>query len=413
MNDTVVESGINIEEIRAQFPILQRKVNGKPLIYFDNAATNQKPQRVIDALINYYSGYNANVHRGIHTLAEEATTAFEQTRESIQQFVNARESEEITYTKGTTDSINLIAATYGRKFLKEGDEIVISAMEHHSNIVPWHMLCEEKGAILKVIPVDDAGDIIFEEYEKLLSEKTKIVSMVHVSNTLGTINPIAEVTELAHRHGAIMIVDGAQASSHIEVDVQKLDIDFYAGSAHKFYGPTGMGFLYGKRELLESMPPYQGGGEMIKEVTYEKTTYNDIPYKFEAGTPNIADVIATNEAIQFVNELGKENIGAHEDDLLEYGMKQLQEIDIFKPIGTAKKKVSVISFILEGIHHFDAGVMLDAKGVAVRTGHHCTQPLMGCFGIDGTIRASFSVYNTREEIDVLVEGIKSLRKLRG
>lgn len=392
------------------FPVLHQKVNGKPLIYFDNAATSQKPKSVIDALTGYYEGYNSNIHRGIHTLAERATTAFEETRKRAQQFINSREAEEIIFTKGTTDSINLVASTFGRKFINEGDEIIITTMEHHSNIVPWQLLCEEKGAILKVIPINEAGEIIFEEFEKLLSEKTKLVSVVYASNSLGTVNPVEKIITKAHEVGAKVLLDGAQAAAHIVLDVQKLNCDFLALSAHKAYGPTGTGILYGKREILEKIPPYQGGGEMIKDVSFNGTTYNDIPYKFEAGTPNIADVIAFKFAMDFIDELGKTNIAQHENDLLAYSTSQLQTVDGLKLVGTAKDKVSVSSFIVDGIHHFDLGMLLDAKGVAVRTGHHCTQPLMDNFCIEGTARASFAVYNTKAEIDVMIEGLHDIVK---
>lgn len=407
---TIVSSGLDIQKIRDMFPVLHQEVNGKPLIYFDNAATSQKPKSVIDALTGYYEGYNSNIHRGIHTLAEKATTAFEETRKRAQQFINSREAEEIIFTKGTTDSINLVASTFGRKFINEGDEIIITTMEHHSNIVPWQLLCEEKGAILKVIPINEAGEIIFEEYEKLLSEKTKLVSVVYASNSLGTVNPVEKIIAKAHEVGAKVLLDGAQAAAHIVLDVQKLNCDFLALSAHKAYGPTGTGILYGKREILEKIPPYQGGGEMIKDVSFNGTTYNDIPYKFEAGTPNIADVIAFKYAMDFIDELGKTNIAQHENDLLAYSTSQLQTVDGLKLVGTANDKVSVSSFIVDGIHHFDLGMLLDAKGVAVRTGHHCTQPLMDNFCIEGTARASFAVYNTKAEIDVMVEGLHDIVK---
>ncbi|NBA87623.1 SufS family cysteine desulfurase [Emticicia sp. CRIBPO] len=402
--------GLDIEKIRQDFPILHQQVNGKDLIYFDNAATTQKPLPVLEALSEYYGKYNANIHRGIHFLAEKATSAFELTRKAFREFLNASSTEEIIFTYGTTDGINLVAQTYGRKFLKEGDEIIISTMEHHSNIVPWQMLCEEKGCILKVIPIDDDGNLIFEAYEQLLNEKTAIVSVVHVSNALGTINPIKQIIEKAHEFGAVVLIDGAQASSHIDIDVQALDVDFYVLSAHKLYGPTGMGILYGKKDLLNAMPPYRGGGEMIKEVTFEKTTYNDLPYKFEAGTPNIADVVAAKIALDYVKNLGKENIAAYENELLEYATEKLQKIEGLKIIGQAREKVSVISFVMEGIHPQDVGVILDQQGIAVRTGHHCTQPLMQRFGIPGTSRASFAVYNTKEEIDKLVAGIEKVKK---
>lgn len=404
-------SALDISKIREQFPVLQQEVNGHSLVYFDNAATTQKPKVVLDALNDYYTTMNANIHRGVHTLADRATTAFEETRDSIQAFINAREREEIIFTKGTTDGINLVATSWGRANVKEGDEIIISALEHHSNIVPWQMLCESQGARLRVIPVDENGDIRLEEFDKLLSERTKLVSIVHASNALGTINPVEEITRKAHAKGAVVLIDGAQASAHLPLDMQALDCDFYVFSGHKLYGPTGSGILYGKRSLLEAMPPYQGGGEMIKEVTFEKTTYNEVPYKFEAGTPNIADMVALRYAIDFVNELGKENIAAHEERLLAYATEKLSKIEGLRLIGTAKKKVSVVSFVVEGVHHFDIGMMLDAKGIAVRTGHHCTQPLMKLFAIDGTVRASFSVYNTTEEIDRLADGLLAIIKM--
>ena len=408
--NAVATTRLDIEKIRKQFPVLNQQVNGKPLVYLDNAATNQKPQRVIDALTKYYERDNANIHRGIHTLAERATKAYEQTRHAMQQFIRAKHVEEIIFTRGVTESINLVASSYGRAFLKEGDEVIISGLEHHSNIVPWQMICEEKKAILKVIPVTDIGEIDLGAYHKLLSAKTKIVAVNHASNSLGTINPIKEIIEAAHTYNAVVLIDGAQASAHLDIDVQDLNCDFYCISSHKMYGPTGTGILYGKKELLEKMPPYMGGGEMIKEVTFTKTTYNDLPYKFEAGTPNIADVIALNEAILFINELGKENIAAHESELLSYTVKKLSTIPHVKLVGTAKEKVSVQSFVIEGIHHFDIGQMLDTRGIAVRTGHHCTQPLMDRFGIEGTVRASFSIYNTKDEVDQLAGGIERIIK---
>ena len=396
---------INIEKIRQEFPVLHQQVNGKPLAYLDNAATSQKPKRVIDKLVGYYEGYNANIHRGIHTLAEKATKAYEATREEARKFLGAQHVEEIIFTRGVTESINLVASSYGRAFIHEGDEIIISELEHHSNIVPWQILCEEKNAKLKVIPVNDSGEIDQDQYKTLLTNKTRLVAINHASNSLGTINPIKEMIRLAHEIGAVVLVDGAQSAAHLPIDVQKLDADFYCVSSHKMYGPTGVGLLYGKKEWLEKMPPYMGGGEMIKDVTFAKTTYNDLPYKFEAGTPNIADVVAFREAIAFVNELGKENIGQYEHELLKYATEKLSQVKGIRLIGTAKQKVSVVSFVIEGIHHFDVGQMLDARGIAVRTGHHCTQPLMDRFGIEGTVRASFLVYNTKEEIDSLVEGI--------
>lgn len=401
---------LNINNIRSQFPILHQQVNGKPLVYFDNAATTQKPQRVIDALNKYYTLDNANIHRAAHTLASRSTEYFEQTRKAIQQFINAKEDAECIFAKGVTESINLVAQSWGRKFLQAGDEVVITTMEHHSNIVPWQMICEEKGAILKVIPINDAGELLMEEFEKLLSPKTKIVACVWVSNALGTINPVKGIIEKAHAVGAKVLLDGAQACSHLEVDVQALDCDFLTISSHKLYGPTGVGVLYGKRELLDAMPPYQGGGEMIKEVTFAKTTYNEIPFKFEAGTPNIADVIAFKYALDFVNEHGKPAIAKHEDELLRHFVNGINEIHGIKLVGTASQKVSVQSFVLTNMHHFDVGMMLDAKGIAVRTGHHCTQPLMQRFGLDGTVRASFAVYNTIEEADILIESLRKLAK---
>jgi cysteine desulfurase/selenocysteine lyase len=403
---------LNIDKIRADFPILHQSVNGKPLVYLDNAATTQKPQTVLDALANYYEKNNANIHRGIHVLAEKATTAFEDTRKTVAKFMNSESPEQIIFTYGTTDGINLVAQTYGRKFLKEGDEILISTMEHHSNIVPWQMICEEKGCILKIIPINDKGDIELDKFDEMLTDKVKFVSIVHVSNSLGTINPIKEIIEKSHTVGAKVLIDGAQATSHLTIDVQALDVDFYVFSAHKLYGPTGMGVLYGKRDLLNAMPPYRGGGEMIAEVTFEKTTYNEIPYKFEAGTPNIADVIAVKNAIDYVNELGKENIAAYENELLAYATEKLEEIEGLRIVGKAKEKVSVISFVIEGIHPQDIGIMLDQQGIAIRTGHHCTQPLMQHYNLEGgTARASFSVYNSFEEIDRLVEGVKKVKKL--
>jgi len=406
-------NSLDITSIRNDFPILNEVVNGKQLVYFDNAATTQKPRMVLDALSGYYEHYNANIHRGIHHLAEKATAAFEDSRRRLQAFINAALSEEVIFTYGTTDAINLVAQTYGRRFLKEGDEIIISTMEHHSNIVPWQMLCEEKGCILKVIPINDEGEILMDEYEKLLNERTKFVSVVHVSNALGTINPVKEIIARAHEVGAKVMVDGAQASSHLLIDVQDLDCDFYGLSLHKIYGPTGMGILYGKKELLDAMPPYRGGGEMIKEVTFAKTTYNELPYKFEAGTPNIADVVAAKFALDYVDLLGKENIASHENHLLEYGTLALKEIEGLRIIGNAKEKVSVISFVIDGIHHQDIGVLLDQQGIAVRTGHHCTQPLMQRFGITGTTRASFAVYNSIDEVDLLIKGLHKVKKMLG
>ena len=403
---------LNTDAIRDLFPVLHQEVNGKPLIYLDNAATTQKPKAVIEALTAYYEKDNSNIHRGAHTLADRATRYYEQTRSLIREFINSKEEAEIIFTKGTTEGINLVASSYGRANISQGDEVIISTMEHHSNIVPWQMLCQEKGAVLRIIPINDRGEILMESFEGLLNEKTKFVSIVHVSNALGTINPVKEIISKAHRAGAKVLLDGAQSISHLPIDVQLLDCDFYAFSAHKLYGPTGLGVLYGKREILDLMPPYQGGGEMIREVTFDKTTYNDLPFKFEAGTPNIADVIAFQKALEFVRSLGKENIVTHEMDLLNYATERLNEIKGFVPLGTAADKVSVISFNIMDMHPFDVGMMLDARGIAVRTGHHCTQPLMQRFGIEGTVRASFSVYNTKSEIDQLAEGVARIAKIK-
>lgn len=399
---------IDIEKVRKEFPILHQQVNGRDLVYFDNAATNQKPKRVIDALVAYYTGYNANIHRGIHTLAEKATRAYEETREAMRAFINASSTDEIIFTRGVTESINLVAATYGRTFVGAGDEIIISTLEHHSNIVPWQFVCEANGATLKVIPVNREGELDLSVFKQHLSSKTRIVAVNHASNSLGTINPVKEIIRLAHDAGAVVLIDGAQAGAHIALDMQDLDCDFYCLSSHKMYGPTGAGILYGKKALLEKMPPYQGGGEMISEVRFEKTTYNDLPYKFEAGTPNIADVIAFRQALEFILELGHENIAAHEHELLVYATEQLARLDHVTPVGTAANKVGVLAFTVKGIHHFDIGQMLDARGIAVRTGHHCTQPLMDCYGIEGTVRASFAVYNTKKEVNQLVEGLERI-----
>lgn len=408
----ISKSLLNVEKIRKSFPILQQEVNGHPLVYFDNAATSQKPQVVIDALHHYYTRDNANIHRGIHSLAERSTANFEETRKAVQRFINAPEAEEIVFTSGTTGSINLVAQTYGRKYLQEGDEVIISAMEHHSNIVPWQMICEEKKAKLKVIPVTQDGVLQVEEYQALLSERTRIVSVVYVSNTLGTINPVKEMIQLAHDAGAKVLIDAAQAIVHLSVDVQQLDCDFLAFSGHKMYGPTGTGVLYGKREILEAMPPYQGGGEMIQEVTFAKTTYNDIPYKFEAGTPNIGDVVAMKAAIDFINGLDREAVANHENALLKKAMNGLAEIEGVRLIGTAAHKTGVASFISDRIHHFDLGMMLDAKGIAIRTGHHCTEPLMNMLNIEGTNRASFAVYNTEAEVDYFLQTVKDIIQKR-
>lgn len=407
----VKKKTFDVQSFREQFPILKREVKGYPLVYLDNAATSQKPQSVIDALVNYYTGFNANIHRGIHSLAEEATAAFEATRDAVKEFINASSREEIIFTRGTTEGINLVAATWGRANVKEGDEIIITNMEHHSNIVPWQILCEEKGAVLKVIPVDDNGELIWEEFLKLITTRTKLISVVHVSNALGTVNPVKNIIAEARKVGALVMVDGAQSTVHLDIDVQDMDCDFFAFSSHKLYGPTGIGALYGKRELLLEMPVYQGGGEMIKEVKYTGTTYNDLPYKYEAGTPNIADTIALKAAIDFINETGKDVMRAHEDELLDYATEQLQQIPGLKIIGQAKEKVSLVSFIIDKLHPQDIAILLDNRGIAVRTGHHCAQPLIDRFCIPGTTRASFAAYNTKEEIDELVKGLHRAIKL--
>ncbi len=407
---------VKISSIRESFPILNQKVNGFPLVYFDNAATTQKPRSVIEALQTYYTTDNANIHRAAHTIAARATEQFEETRRIAASFIGAREAEECIFTKGVTESINLVAQSWGRANLEIGDEVIISTMEHHSNIVPWQLICEERGAILKVLPITDAGELEMDTYANLLTAKTKMVSCVWVSNALGTINPIKEMVAMAHQFGALFMVDAAQAGSHLPIDVQDMDCDFMALSSHKLYGPTGVGVLYGKRHLLEAMPPYQGGGEMIREVSFTKTTYNDIPYKFEAGTPNIADVIAFKYALRFVEEIGKDWIASHENDLLNHfisGINELNRIsdNSIQLIGTSENKISVQSFNLKNMHAFDAGMMLDAKGIAVRTGHHCTQPLMHRLGVEGTIRVSFAMYNTKEEVDFLLQSLRKLCRL--
>ena len=399
---------MDIDNIRSQFPILSQKVYGKPLVYFDNAATTQKPQSVIDTLCRYYETLNSNIHRGAHYLAAQATDEYEQTRYAVQEFINAGHNYEIVFTRGTTESINLVAASFGQQFLKEGDEVLISAMEHHSNIVPWQLTCERHAAKLKVIPFSLDGELDLEAMANLLNEKTRIVAVNHVSNTLGTVNPIKQIVEMAHSHGIPVLVDGAQAISHFAVDVQELGCDFYCFSGHKMYGPMGVGVMYGREELLEKMPPYQGGGEMIKDVTFERTTYNDLPFKFEAGTPAVGDVLGLHSAIKFMHQIGIENIAAQEKDLTEYATKQLLQIDNLHIYGRAKNKTSVISFLIGNAHPYDTGTLLDKLGIAVRTGHHCTQPIMDFYGIPGTVRASFAAYNTKEEIDILINAIKRI-----
>ena len=402
---------IDVEKIRAGFPILRQKIYGKELIYFDNAATTQKPQFVIDSIVKYYSELNSNVHRGVHFLSDKATTVYENSRSRIASFINAKNSYEIIFVRGTTEAINLVANAYGNDFVKEGDEIIVSYLEHHSNIVPWQMLCERKKAVLKIIPINDDGELILEDYKKLLSEKTRIVAVGHTSNSLGTKNPVKEIIESAHNAGAVVLIDGAQAVQHTKVDVRELDADFFAFSGHKIYGPTGIGVLYGKEDLLNSMSPYQGGGDMIKNVTFEKTTYNELPYKFEAGTPNICGAIVLGDAIDYISGIGLDNISEYESELLKYGTDKLSEIEGFRLIGNAKNKASVISFLLEGLHPYDVGTILDKQGIAVRTGLHCTEPLMKRFGIPGTVRASFAMYNTFSEIDALVNGVKKAKKM--
>ncbi len=405
------ESMIDVEQIRSQFPILIRKVNNQPLVYFDNAATTQKPKTVLDAIQKYYSEINANIHRGVHTLSQEATDAYEHSRKTIAEFINAKNPHEIIFTRGTTESINLVASCFGKGYVKAGDEILVTEMEHHSNIVPWQMMCEERGATLKVIPVDDNGELIFEELKNLLTAKTKLLALTHVSNTLGTVNDVKEIISLAKKNGAAVLIDGAQAIAHTQVDVTELDCDFYCFSGHKMYGPTGIGILYGKEKFLNEFPPYQGGGGMIKEVTFAKTTYTDLPYKFEAGTPNIEGGIVLGVTVDWMKNIGMKNISSHENELLQYALQQLKTIDGIRIIGEAKHHASAISFLIGNIHPYDTGVILDKLGIAVRTGHHCNQPLMKRFNIPGTVRASFAVYNTMEEVDVFIEGVKKAKKM--
>lgn len=403
---------LNIEEIREDFPILHQEVYNKPLVYFDNAASTQKPLQVVEALTNYYLNDHANVHRGVHYLSQKATDKFEAARETTKRFFNAESSDEVIFTKGTTDGINLVAYSFGEAFIQEGDEIIISTMEHHSNIVPWQMLCDRKKAILRVIPISDKGELDMDAYQNLLSSKTKLVSVVHTSNALGTINPVKEITQLAKSVNAYVLIDGAQAAPHQKIDVQEIGCDFYVFSGHKIFGPTGIGALYGKREVLEAMPPYQVGGEMIKTVTFEKTTYNELPFKFEAGTPNIADVMGLAVAMDYMNSVGYENIQAHENALLKYATDQLKlNFENVRIIGEADNKASVISFLLGNAHPYDVGALLDKMGIAVRTGQHCTEPLMNRFKIPGTVRASFAFYNTFEEIDMMINALKRAEKM--
>jgi cysteine desulfurase/selenocysteine lyase len=403
----------DVERIRRDFPVLNQKVHGKPLVYLDNAATTQKPLAVIEAIRHYYLADNSNIHRGVHALSERATEAYEKVRVAAQKFINAAESREIIFVRGTTEAINLVAQTYGRKHVGAGDEVLITAMEHHSNIVPWQMLCEEKGAKLRVAPINERGELELSEFERLLSSRTKLVAISHLSNALGTINPVKQMVRMAHAKGIPVLVDGAQAAARLKVDVQDLDCDFYCISGHKLYAPTGIGFLYGKAKLLEAMPPWQGGGDMIASVTFDKTVYIRIPYKFEAGTPNIADTIGLGAAIEYLNQIGIENIERHENDLLDYATEQVARIPGVKVVGTAREKAGVLSFVIEDIHPHDIGTILDSEGVAVRTGHHCAQPVMIRFGIPATARASFALYNTREDVDALLRGIHKVKEVMG
>jgi cysteine desulfurase/selenocysteine lyase len=402
----------SVREIREEFPALRQLIYNKNLIYFDNGATSQKPQVVLDAINKYYSKDNANIHRGVHYMSQKATTEYEEARRIIQKYINARKSEEIIFTKGTTDGINLVASSFG-ELLSAGDEIVITAMEHHSNIVPWQMLCQRKNLILRVAPINKKGELIIEEFDKLLNSKTKLVAVTHISNTLGTINPVKELTQKAHAVGAKILIDGAQSIQHMPIDVKDMDCDFFVFSGHKVFGPTGIGVLYGKEDLLDRMPPYQGGGDMIAKVTFERTTYNELPYKFEAGTPHIAGGICLGEAIKFLSEMDLDAVQKYEKELAEYAQDMLDTFEGMRIIGEAKKKTSVVSFVMENIHPFDIGTLLDKQGIAVRTGHHCTQPLMDFFGIPGTVRASFAFYNTRQEVDTFITAVeKSINMLK-
>ncbi|MFW9599790.1 MAG: aminotransferase class V-fold PLP-dependent enzyme [Bacteroides graminisolvens] len=402
---------MDIKKIRADFPILSREVYGKPLIYFDNGATTQKPRCVVDAIVDEYYSVNANVHRGVHFLSQQATELHEGSRETVRRFINARTSAEVIFTRGTTEAINLLAFSFGEEFMKEGDEVIISTMEHHSNIVPWQLLAARKGISIKVIPMNDRGELLLDEYEKLFSDRTRIVSIAHISNVLGTINPVKEMIATAHAHGVPVLVDGAQSIPHMQVDVQDLDVDFFAFSGHKVYGPTGVGVLYGKEEWLDKLPPYQGGGEMIQSVSFEKTTFNELPFKFEAGTPDYIGTTGLAKALDYVSAIGLEQIAAHEHELTIYAMQRLGEIEGMRFLGEAAHKSSVVSFLVGNIHPFDMGTLLDRLGIAVRTGHHCAEPLMRRLGIEGTVRASFAMYNTKEEIDALVAGVDRVRKM--
>ncbi len=401
----------DINKVRADFPILGREVYGKSLVYLDNGATTQKPRVVVDAMVDEYYSVNANVHRGVHFLSQQATELHEASRETVRRFINARSTNEVVFTRGTTESINLLASSFVEGTMKEGDEVIISTMEHHSNIVPWQLMAARRGIAIRVIPINDRGELLLDEYEKLFSERTKLVSVTHVSNVLGTVNPVKQMIAMAHEHGVPVMIDGAQGVPHAAVDVQDLDVDFYAFSGHKVYGPTGVGVLYGKEEWLDRLPPYQGGGEMIQTVTFEKTTFNELPFKFEAGTPDFVATTALARAIDYVTELGMENIAAYEHELTQYAMQRLKEIPGMRLIGEAAEKSSVVSFLVGNIHHFDMGTLLDRLGIAVRTGHHCAQPLMQRLGIEGTVRASFGLYNTREEIDALVAGVERVSRM--
>lgn len=409
----VVHPALDIAKVRRDFPILDQAVHGKKLVYLDNGATSQKPRAVIEAVARYYQHDNANIHRGVHALSLRATDAHDEARESVRRFLHAAQTREIIFVRGATEAVNLVAETYGRANVGAGDEVLISAMEHHSNIVPWQILCEEKGARLRVAPINDAGELILEEFEKLLGPRTRIVAVAHVSNALGTVNPLRKIIKLAHDHGVPVLVDGAQAAPHLPIDVQALDCDFYAFSGHKVYGPTGIGVLYGKSELLEEMPPYQGGGDMIRSVTFEKTTYNVLPYKFEAGTPDIAGAIGLGAALEYVMNLGMDRVAAHEHDLLEYATAQVSAVEGVRLIGTARERAGVLSFVVDNVHPHDLGTILDREGIAIRTGHHCAQPVMERFGVPATARASFGVYNTRDEIDALVSGIRRAHEVMG
>jgi cysteine desulfurase / selenocysteine lyase len=405
------QTDFDVYRVRADFPILARTIHGKPLVYLDNAATTQKPQAVIDSMIHYYTSENSNIHRGVHTLSELATESYEQSRVTVQRFLNAADPREIVFVRGATEGINLVAQTWGRANIGRGDEIVISTMEHHSNIVPWQILCEQQGANLRVAPVNDAGELLFDEFEKLLGPKTKLVAMAHVSNALGTVNPVRKIVQAARRVHARVLLDGAQAVPHMPVDVRGIDCDFYVFSGHKIYAPTGIGILYGKAELLEAMPPYQGGGDMISSVTFEKTLYNRLPHKFEAGTPHVSGAIGLGAALEYVNSIGLDRIARHEKQVLAHGTKRLLEIPGLRLIGTATEKEGILSFMLEGIHPHDVGTILDQEGIAIRTGHHCAQPLMERFGVPATARASLALYNTREEMDALACGLQKVREV--